>query len=197
MPALYRPPPRARGDQPAGFRGTAHDRPQGPSSGKDAGRGRPQRADVVGPQARHQQERGKPHPDRGAGPERGRFRRRILFGERRPPRHRPHHRPGAGLYAARHDDRLRRQPHLDARRLRRAGARHRHVGGRACARHPDADPEESQEHAGARRRRSCRTASPQRTSSLPSSARSARRAAPATSSNMRAKRSARCRWKAA
>ena len=44
-----------------------------------------------------------------------------------PPGHRPHHRPRAGLHAARHDDRLRRQPHLDAWRLRRARARHRHV----------------------------------------------------------------------
>ena len=40
-------------------------------------------------------------------------------------------------------------------------------------------------------------ASRPRTSSWPSSARSARPAAPATSSNMRARRSARCRWKAA
>ena len=69
-----------------------------------------------------------------------RFRRRILFRERPPPGHRPHHRPRAGLHPARHDHRLRRQPHLHARRLRRAGARHRHVRGRACARHPDADP---------------------------------------------------------
>ena len=45
--------------------------------------------------------------------------------------HRPRHRPRAGPDAARHDDRLRRQPHLDARRLRRARVRHRHVRGRA------------------------------------------------------------------
>ncbi len=41
--------------------------------------------------------------------------------------HRPHHRAGAGLHPAGHDDRVRRQPHLDAWRVRRAGARHRHV----------------------------------------------------------------------
>jgi hypothetical protein len=40
-------------------------------------------------------------------------------------------------------------------------------------------------------------ASPPRTSSSPSSARSAPPAAPATSSNMPARPSARCRWKAA
>ena len=196
MPALYRPPPRPRSDQPAGLRRPAHDRPQGSASGKDAGRRRPQRADLARPQARHQ-ERGKPHPGRGAGQERCRFRRRILFGERPPPGHRPHHRAGAGLHAARHDHRLRRQPYLDARRIRRACARHRHLRGRACARHPDADPAQGQEHAGARRRPVAGQASPPRTSSWPSSARSARPAAPATSSNMPARRSARSRWKAA
>ena len=114
-----------------------------------------------------------------------------------PPGHRPHHRPRAGLHPARHDHRLRRQPHLDAWRLRRAGAWHRHVRGRACARHPDADPAQGQEHAGARRRPAAGQASPPRTSSSPSSARSAPPAAPATSSNMPARRSARSRWKAA
>jgi hypothetical protein len=48
-----------------------------------------------------------------------------------------------------------------------------------------------------RRRQICRTASPPRTSSWPSSAKSAPPAAPAMSSNMPARRSARCRWKAA
>ena len=40
--------------------------------------------------------------------------------------HRPRHRAGAGRHAARHDHRLRRQPHGHARRVRRAGLRHRH-----------------------------------------------------------------------
>jgi 3-isopropylmalate/(R)-2-methylmalate dehydratase large subunit len=93
-------------------------------------------------------ERGKPHPGRGAGKERRRFRRRVLQRERQAPGHRPHHRAGTGLHPARHHHRLRRQPHLDAWRVRRAGARHRHLGGRACSGHPDADPEKSQEHAG-------------------------------------------------
>ena len=91
---------------------------------------------------------GKRDPGRDAGRERPRFRRRVLRRARPPPGHRPHHRPGAGLHPARHDHRLRRQPHLDARRLRRARPRHRHLRGRARARHPDADPEEGQEHAG-------------------------------------------------
>jgi 3-isopropylmalate/(R)-2-methylmalate dehydratase large subunit len=52
-------------------------RPQGARAGKDARRRRPQRADHAGPGARHQ-ERGKPHPGRGTGQERSRFRRRVL-----------------------------------------------------------------------------------------------------------------------
>jgi hypothetical protein len=51
-------------------------------------------------------------------------------------RHRARHRAGAGAHAAGHDHRLRRQPHLDPRRLRRAGLRHRHQRGGARARHP-------------------------------------------------------------
>ena len=81
-----------------------------------------------------------------------RVRHRIFRRARHAPGHRPHHRPRAGLHAARHDHRVRRQPHLDAWRLRGAGAWHRHLRGRACARHPDADPGQGQEHAGAGRR---------------------------------------------
>ena len=97
---------------------------------------------------------------------------------------------------ARHDHRLRRQPHRDARRLRGAGARHRHLGGRACARHPDADPEEVEEHEGRGPRRARRSASPPRTSPSRSSARPAPPAATAMSSSTAARRSGRCRWKA-
>ena len=46
------------------------------------------------------------------------------------PGHRPRHRPGAGPDPAGHDHRLRRQPHQHARRVRRAGVRHRHQRGR-------------------------------------------------------------------
>ncbi len=48
--------------------------------------------------------------------------------------HRPRHRPGARADAAGHDDRVRRQPHLDARRARRDRVRHRHVAGARRAR---------------------------------------------------------------
>ena len=51
----------------------------------------------------------------------------LLRRRRRAPGDRAHHRPGAGLDPAGHDHRLRRQPHRDPRRLRGAGARHRHL----------------------------------------------------------------------
>ena len=47
--------------------------------------------------------------------------------------------PEQGFTATRHDGGVRRQPHRDARRLRRAGLRHRHVRSRARA--GDADPD--------------------------------------------------------
>ncbi len=82
-----------------------------------------------------------------------RLRHRVLPRARQAAGHRARGRARAGLHPPRHDHRLRRQPHLDPRRVRRAGARHRHERGRARARHPDPDPAESQEHARARRRR--------------------------------------------
>ena len=56
------------------------------------------------------------------GPQRqhGRVRHHLLPDGRRQPGHRPHHRARAGLDAAGHDHRVRRQPHLDPRGLRRA-----------------------------------------------------------------------------
>ena len=43
LPPLHRPPPRPRGDEPAGLRGPARLRPQGAPARRDAGRPRPQR----------------------------------------------------------------------------------------------------------------------------------------------------------
>ena len=149
-------------------------------------------------------DRSKPNPDPESAEqiaalarERQGFRHRIFRRVRQAPGHRAHHRARAGLHAARHHDRVRRQPHRDARRVRRARLRHRHVGSRARAGDADADPEEVEEHARGGRRQVAGRASPRRTSSSPSSARSAPPAAPATRWNMPARRSARCRWKAA
>ena len=156
LPPLHRPPPRPRGDEPAGLRGPAPAGPQGAPPGEDAGGGRPQRADhatatcgIEDPESARSRSRRWRRTPREFGIE--------YFDELdTPPGHRPRGRPGAGLHPARHDHRLRRQPHLDPRRLRGAGPRHRHLRGRARARHPDADPEEGEEHAGRRSTASCR-----------------------------------------
>ena len=114
------------------------------------------------------------------------------------PRHRARDRPRARRDAAGHDDRLRRQPHQHARRVRRARVRHRHDRGRrTCSRRSAC--------CSASRRRSrstcdgtaARRASRAKDLILRSSARSASAAAPATSSSTAAARSRRCRWKSA
>ena len=181
--------------EPAGVRRVAPDRPQGPRAGEDAGGGRPQRADLRPQPA--QSRSGERRADRLSRRERQAVRPRISRRVRHPPGHLPRHRPRAGLHAARHHAGVRRQPHRDARRVRRAGLRHRHLRGRARAGDADAGAEEVEEHARAGRRQAAGRTSPPRTSSSPSSARSAPQAAPAIRWNTPARRSARCRWKAA
>ena len=55
--------------------------------------------------------------------------------------------PELGVDPAGDDDRLRRQPHLDPRRLWLAGLRHRHLRGRARAGHPVPGPEAAEDDA--------------------------------------------------
>ena len=83
--------------------------------------------------------------------------------------HRPCRRARAGHHPARHHAGLRRQPHLDARRARRARLRHRLVGSDARAGDAVAVAAQAQGDAHHRRRRSSASASPARTSSSPSS----------------------------
>ena len=98
--------------------------------------------------------------------------------------------PEQGRTLPGHDDRVRRQPHRDPRRVRRARLRHRHQRGRARARHPDAAPDPPEVDGGRRSTASCPPASRPRTSSSRSSARSAPAAASATSSSTAARPSA-------
>ena len=98
-------------------------------------------------------------PARGARGQLRRVRRHLLPDGRREPGHRPRDRPGAGPHPAGHDDRLRRQPHLDPRRLRRARLRDRHLRGRARARHPDPPPAAAADDGGRGRGRARRRAS--------------------------------------
>ena len=151
LPALYRPPPRPRGDEPAGVRGLAPDRAQGARAGRRRSPSSTTTCRRPIARCRHRRSRRAAPQIEQLAEQRARIRHRILRRARSPPGHRPHHRAGAGLHLARHDDRLRRQPHLDARRLRRARARHRHLRSRACAGDADADPD--------RRPRTCACAS--------------------------------------
>ena len=66
--------------------------------------------------------------------QRARVRSSLCWSRRRSAGHRARDRTGARTDAARHDDRVRRQPHLDTRRVRRGRVRHRHVAGTRRAR---------------------------------------------------------------
>ena len=194
-PALHRPAPRARGDQPAGVRRAAAGRPPGPPPRPDDRHRGPQRPDADIARRRSPTRCRAPRSRRCAAtapssasgctrwatPSQGIV---HVIG------------PQLGPDPAGHDDRLRRLPHLHARRVRRAGLRHRHQRGRARAGHPDAAAEAGRDDGGHRRRRAARRASPPRTSSWRSSPRSAPAAARATSSSTAARPSARCRWRA-
>ena len=89
---------------------------------------------------------------RGARSQLRRVRRPALRARAPAAGHRARDRPRARRDAAGHDDRLRRLPHLDARRLRRARVRHRHERGRARAGHADAAPAARADDARALRR---------------------------------------------
>ena len=71
--------------------------------------------------------------------------------------------PELGPHPARDDDRLRRQPHLHPRRLRRARVRDRHLRGRARARDPVPGPAAAEDDADLLLGQSSATASPPRT----------------------------------
>ena len=71
--------------------------------------------------------------------------------------------PGARAHAAGADDRLRRQPHVDARGVRRAGDRHRHIRGGARTRDADASAVAAEDDARRVRRAICRSGSRRRT----------------------------------
>ena len=86
------------------------------------------------------------------------------------PGHRARDRPRAGVHAARHDDRLRRLAHVDARRVRRARVRHRHQRGRARPRDADACRRAGRSRWRSRSTASSRPTAAPRTSSSRSSA---------------------------
>ena len=86
-------------------------------------------------------------PGRDAGAKLRGVRRPDLLDRLRPSGDRARDRPRARAHPAGDDDRLRRQPHLHPRRLRRARVRHRHLRGRARARDPVPGPEAAEDDA--------------------------------------------------
>ena len=76
---------------------------------------------------------------------------------------RARHGTGARADAAGQDDRVRRQPHVDARRVRRAGVRHRHERSRARAGDAMLAASEAEDDGSALRRQAASRASRRRT----------------------------------
>ena len=150
-PAPDRPAPDPRGDDAAGV----SDAPGFEAEGPDA------RAHVRHARPHHPDDRSDPPLRRPAGgghggshdPQHEGFQSAALRHVDGQAGHRARDRPRARPLAARHDDRVRRQPHLDPRRRRRHRVRHRHHAGARRAR--DAVPLDGQAEAapGARGRR--------------------------------------------
>ena len=92
-----------------------------------------------------------PHPGRHPARQLRGIRRPAVPDGRRRAGHRARRRPAIGPHPTGNDDRLRRFAHLDPRRVRRAGLRHRHQRGRARAGHPDAAAQAVQDHGDHRR----------------------------------------------
>ena len=109
-PPLHRPPPDPRGDLAPGVRRAPAGRPAGTSSGPDPRHRGPQRPHPRLGQA--DRGPGQPDPGRDAAAERRGVRRPAAPARRPRPGDRAHHRPAARAHPARHDDRLRRLPHL-------------------------------------------------------------------------------------
>ena len=130
--AVRRPAPDPRGHQPPGLRHAPRPRRTRDVPGPHDRDGRSHRADE-GPAPPLSRRHGGGHAlgpraelPRGRGPH---VRPLVRLAG-----HRPRRRAGARAHAAGDDDRLRRQPHLHARRVRVGGLRDRHVAGARRAR---------------------------------------------------------------
>ena len=126
--SLYRSAFHSRGNLAAGVRRAEGGRAKGSQAGADLRGDGPLGAHQGSPQ--HHDHRQPGQAVRGARPQLPRNRRAPVRHEQPEPGHRSHHRPRDGHHPARADHRLRRQPHLHPRRVRRAGVRHRHQRGR-------------------------------------------------------------------
>ena len=160
-PALHRPAPRARGDLAAGVRRASPERPHGAPPRPHRRHRGPQRPDRA-----HRSADRRPdlaHADRGVATQLRRVRHPPFRDGRARAGHRARDRPRAGPHAAGHDRGVRRQPHLDPRRVRCARLRHRHERGRARARDADAPPDAARTGWRSPSTASCPRARPPRT----------------------------------
>jgi len=124
---VHRPASDPRSHEPAGVRHDAPARLDGRVPGAHGCDHRSHRPDELA-------EAAVPRPDgrrddRGARAQLQRVRHQALPARPDGAGHRPRHRPAAGADTAGHDDRVRRQPHVHARRLRRDCDGHRDVAG--------------------------------------------------------------------
>ncbi len=148
-PALHRPPPDPRSDLTAGLRRSSAGRTHGPPPRPHPRHRGPQRPHDARPDHRP----GEQDPGRHAPPQLRGVRRPALPDGPRRTGHRPRRRSTARPDPAGHDHRLRRLAHLDPRRVRCPGLRHRHLRGRARAGDPDAAAQTVQDDGGQRRGR--------------------------------------------
>ena len=136
--AVRRSAPDPRSDLAAGLHRTAPARLAGASSGTRAGDLGSFHADHAGRctwASTSTPRRKRPNRSSTLESNCAEFGIALAWLEQRAARHRARDRAGTGRHPARHDHRLRRQPHLDARRVRRAGLRHRHHRSRPRAGH--------------------------------------------------------------
>ena len=128
---LRGPSPGSRGDLSAGLRRSAHGWTRRAKARSDHRHGRPQHAHLGPLPASH-----RPDLQAAAGrpvPQLLGVRNHALRHVQPEPGDSAHHRPRAGLHAAGQDHRLRRQPHLHTRSVRRVCHRYWHHTGRARA----------------------------------------------------------------
>ena len=125
--AVHRPASHPRSDEPAGVRRAGRARLAGEGARAHVRDRRSHRAHrIAGAAVRRSDGR---DDDVGARTELPRARHSAVRSVQRDSGHRPRHRAGTWPHATRHDDLLRRQPHVDARRVWRHRVRHRHVAG--------------------------------------------------------------------
>ena len=149
---LRGPSPRPRGDVATGVRRAPPRGPQGSQAGQDGGHRRPQRADGRHPGRAPDRRRAVAGAGRNAGAKLRRVRNPDLLARVGPAGHRARDRSGARALPAGPGDRLRGQPHVHSRRVRRGGDGDRDIGGGARARHSVPGSETTEDDADQLRR---------------------------------------------